>query len=101
MKFIVIGISDNPQPFFPPEVLDVIKNGKVFSGGKRHHDIVAPLLPKDAEWIDITVPLDAVFEQYGSLCRADSPSTGGGWGEALPSFSTTSPTTSTVLRKQV
>ena len=78
MKFIVIGISDNPQPFFPPEVLDVIKNGKVFSGGKRHHDIVAPLLPKDAEWIDITVPLDAVFEQYGSLCRADSPSTGGG-----------------------
>ncbi|MBR6194392.1 MAG: precorrin-6y C5,15-methyltransferase (decarboxylating) subunit CbiE [Prevotella sp.] len=83
MKFIVIGISDNPQPFFPPEVLDVIKNGKVFSGGKRHHDIVAPLLPKDAEWIDITVPLDAVFEQYGSLCRADSPSTGGGGGRLI------------------
>ncbi len=83
MMFIVIGISDNPQPFFPPEVLDVIKNGKVFSGGKRHHDIVAPLLPKDAEWIDITVPLDAVFEQYGSLCRADSPSTGGGGGRLI------------------
>jgi precorrin-6Y C5,15-methyltransferase (decarboxylating) len=83
MKFIVIGISDNPQPFFPPEVLDVIKNGKVFSGGKRHHDIVAPLLPKDTEWIDITVPLDAVFEQYGSLCRADSPSTGGGGGRLI------------------
>lgn len=83
MKFIVIGISDNPQPFFPPEVLEVIKNGKVFSGGKRHHDIVAPLLPKDAEWIDITVPLDAVFEQYGSLCRADSPSTGGGGGRLI------------------
>ena len=64
MKFIVIGITDNPQPFFPPEVLDIIKNGKAFSGGKRHHEIVAPLLPKDAEWIDITVPLDAVFEEY-------------------------------------
>ena len=64
MKFIVIGISDHPEPFFSPEVLDIIKNGKVFSGGKRHHEIVAPLLPADAQWIDITVPLDAVFEQY-------------------------------------
>ena len=64
MKFIVIGISDHPEPFFSPDVLDIIKNGKVFSGGKRHHEIVAPLLPADAQWIDITVPLDAVFEQY-------------------------------------
>jgi len=64
VKFYVIGISDNPLPFFPPEVLEVIRNGKVFSGGKRHHEIVKSLLPKDAEWIDITVPLDAVFEQY-------------------------------------
>lgn len=64
MKFIVIGITDNPKPFFPPEVLDIIKNGHVFSGGKRHHEIVASLLPENAEWIDITVPLDAVFDQY-------------------------------------
>ena len=64
MKFIVIGITDNPKPWFPPEVLEIIKNGKVFSGGKRHHEIVAPLLPEGAEWIDITAPLDAVFEQY-------------------------------------
>ena len=64
MKFIVIGISDAPEPFFTPEVLDIIKHGRVFSGGKRHHEIVASLLPEDAQWIDITVPLDAVFEQY-------------------------------------
>ena len=64
LKFIIIGITDNPKPFFPPEVMEVIKNGKVFSGGKRHHEIVAPYLPADAQWIDITVPLDAVFEQY-------------------------------------
>ena len=67
IKFVVIGITDNPQPWFPPEVLEIIKQGKVFSGGKRHHEIIAPLLPADAEWIDITVPLDAVFEQYSSL----------------------------------
>ena len=67
MKFIVIGITDNPNPWFPPEVMEVISKGKVFSGGKRHHEIVAPLLPQNAQWIDITVPLDAVFEQYSSF----------------------------------
>ena len=67
IRFIVIGITDNPQPWFPPEVMEIIKNGKVFSGGKRHHEIVAPLLPTDAEWIDITVPLEGVFKRYSAL----------------------------------
>ena len=67
MKFIVIGITDNPKPWFPPEVMDKIKQGRAFSGGKRHHEIVAPILPSDAEWIDVTVPLDAVFDYYYSL----------------------------------
>ena len=47
--------------------MEVISRGEVFSGGKRHHEIVAPLLPQDAQWIDITVPLDAVFEKYSSF----------------------------------
>ena len=64
MRFIVIGLTDHTEPTFPPEVMDIISRGKVFSGGKRHHEIVAPLLPSDAEWINITVPLDDVFEQY-------------------------------------
>ena len=64
MKFVVIGITDAPEPFFSPEVQDIIRRGKVFSGGRRHHEIVGAYLPTDAEWIDITVPLDAVFEQY-------------------------------------
>lgn len=67
MKFIVIGITDNPKPFFPPDVLEIIKKGKVFSGGKRHHEIVAAWLPEDAQWIDITVPIDDVFNQYSML----------------------------------
>ena len=67
MKFIVIGITDHPKPWFPPEVMEIIKQGTVFSGGRRHHEIVMPLLSPDAQWIDITVPLDKVFEQYKSL----------------------------------
>ena len=69
MKFIVIGITDNPEPFFPPEVMEIIQGGKVFSGGKRHHEIVSSLLPADVQWIDITVPLDSVFEQYQIVNR--------------------------------
>lgn len=64
--FYVIGISDSRQQFFSPEVIRFIKNGKVFSGGLRHHEILAPLLPENAQWIDITVPLDTVFLQYES-----------------------------------
>ena len=75
MRFIVIGISDHPQPWFPPEVLEIIRQGKVFSGGKRHHEIVTPLLPEGAEWIDITVPLNDVFERYISLTSHLSPLT--------------------------
>lgn len=64
MKYYVIGITDAPQPNFPHEVMEIIRHGRLFSGGKRHHEIVAPYLPDGAQWIDITVPLDAVFEQY-------------------------------------
>lgn len=64
MKFYVIGISDAPRPYLPPEVISIICKGRIFSGGKRHYGLVAPYLPVEAEWIDITTPLDAVFEQY-------------------------------------
>ena len=64
MKFYVIGISDAPRPYLPPEVISIICNGRVFSGGKRHYGLVAPYLPEGAQWIEITTPLDAVFEQY-------------------------------------
>ena len=74
MRFVVIGITDHPEPWFPPEVMEIIKNGKIFSGGKRHHEIVAPLLPADAQWIDITIPLDAVFEQYQLTPNTHHPS---------------------------
>ena len=62
--FIVIGMTDDRKVWFPPEVQAAIQAGRVFSGGKRHHEIVASLLPEDAVWIDIIVPLDAVFRQY-------------------------------------
>lgn len=64
LRFLVIGINDNPQPTFTDEVKRVIDGGKVFSGGLRHHEIVGNVLPDGAQWIDITVPLSDVYRQY-------------------------------------
>ncbi len=83
-RFIVIGITDNPRPWFPPEVQEVIRQVKVFSGGKRHHEIVAPLLPEGAEWIDITVPLEKVFNAY--RLRSDAAKTIGVFASGDPLF---------------
>lgn len=63
-KCTIIGISDSRQQWFPPNVAKAIANGKVFSGGKRHREIVGEILPADAVWIDITVPISKVFSQY-------------------------------------
>lgn len=65
-KFTVIGISDSQEQFFTPRIIGIIRSCRVFSGGKRHHGIVEHLLPRDAVWIDVTAPLESVFERYGS-----------------------------------
>ncbi|MBR6106272.1 MAG: precorrin-6y C5,15-methyltransferase (decarboxylating) subunit CbiE [Paludibacteraceae bacterium] len=63
-KCTIIGISDSRNQWLPPQATDAICNGRVFSGGKRHYEIMGPKLPPNALWIDICVPLSAVFEQY-------------------------------------
>ena len=62
--FYVVGISDERDVQLPAAVRERIARGHVFSGGRRHREIVGGWLPEGAVWIDITVPLDRVFEQY-------------------------------------
>lgn len=68
--FTVVGMSDESGARFADEVLEEIGKCRIFSGGKRHHELVAHLLPSGARWIDVTVPLSDVFEQYRA---ADEP----------------------------
>lgn len=63
-KCSIIGISDSREQWLAPDVMKAIERGRVFSGGKRHHEIMEKYLPADACWIDITVPLSAVFAEY-------------------------------------
>ncbi|MBO6078595.1 MAG: precorrin-6y C5,15-methyltransferase (decarboxylating) subunit CbiE [Bacteroidaceae bacterium] len=62
--FHIIGISDNPGQELTKAAEAVIAAGKVFSGGKRHYELMRSRIPQGAQWIEITVPLADVFRQY-------------------------------------
>ena len=64
LSFIVLGMNDEEAPQFSPDPQALIAQHRIFSGGRRHHELVAALLPEDALWIDITVPLEDVYAQY-------------------------------------
>ncbi|MCD7914465.1 MAG: precorrin-6y C5,15-methyltransferase (decarboxylating) subunit CbiE [Tannerellaceae bacterium] len=64
IKFIVIGIDDNPEQCFPSFLERIIQQAIVFSGGIRHHEIMKSYLPEEYHWISIVTPLDEVFRQY-------------------------------------
>ncbi len=64
MNYTIIGIDDNQTQEFSKEVQQIIGQNTVFSGGKRHYEIVKKYLPTEHKWIAITVPLQEVFEQY-------------------------------------
>lgn len=66
MQFTVIGIDDNQEQDFKPELKMLINDNQVFSGGKRHYKIVKDYLPSNHIWIEIKVPLSEVFQQYKS-----------------------------------
>lgn len=64
--FHIIGISDDSRAYLSPDILEVVAANNVFSGGRRHHELVKSYLPEGAVWIDITVPLNEVFACYAS-----------------------------------
>lgn len=65
-KFYIIGIDDNGRREFPAEVREIVASHRIFSGGKRHHELMRDRLPEQSVWIDITVPLEKVFEKYAA-----------------------------------
>lgn len=64
LSFVVVGISDEGAGTLTEEVRAALPLYRVFSGGKRHRELVSHLLPEGARWIDVTVPLEDVYEQY-------------------------------------
>ena len=64
MNCFIIGIDDNRQLHFSPEIQRVIVSHTVFSRWARHYEIVKPHLPHSHTWIPVTVPLTDVFARY-------------------------------------
>ncbi len=63
MTFYIIGIG-NKTPQFTSEQLEYIESTTVFSGGKRHYELVKTQLPQNHRWIFITSPMAKVFDAY-------------------------------------
>ncbi len=63
-KCYIIGLSDSHRLWLTPEVMKIISAGRVFSGGMRHHEIIASMLPTRYVWINITIPITDVLEKY-------------------------------------
>ncbi|QHS58519.1 precorrin-6y C5,15-methyltransferase (decarboxylating) subunit CbiE [Chitinophaga agri] len=64
MEYIVIGISNHPHSVLPEGAMEIVPHYKVFSGGKRHYELVKEQLPEKHEWIDIRSDMPGLFRQY-------------------------------------
>lgn len=67
----MVGMDDNPQPKHIEVIIKSVKHDNIFSGGKRHYEIVKPFLPADAVWIEIKTPIDAILAEYSRLIQED------------------------------
>ena len=52
------------KPSFSEEVLRIIDSAEVFSGGKRHYELIKGLLPAEHQWITISGSMEAVAQAY-------------------------------------
>lgn len=70
MNYYVIGISNNPDFILSDEVNALLQQEKIFSGGKRHYELVKHILPGDHNWINIVGDMPALFQQYKQVNRS-------------------------------
>lgn len=64
MKYTVIGIPNNSTITFSDEIKSLLPGHRLFSGGKRHYELVKEHLPSVHEWIDIKSDVQLLVEQF-------------------------------------
>ena len=64
-KFYIIGIDDNGQREFQAEVREIITTHRVFSGGKRHYELMREKGQRSARPSAGTVCLDRYHRTSG------------------------------------
>ena len=64
INYYLIGIGNHPKPLIDEDVQNLIDRSLIFSGGKRHYQLMKPLLPNEHVWIEISGGMDNVIAQY-------------------------------------
>ncbi|MCG8733554.1 precorrin-6y C5,15-methyltransferase (decarboxylating) subunit CbiE [Tenacibaculum finnmarkense] len=67
IDFYLIGISNHPTPKLNDDVLNLIQESTVFSGGKRHYQLVKSYLPENHTWIEISGKMDFLINKYKKI----------------------------------
>ncbi len=60
----MIGISNDPDYILPDEARQLLLSHEVFSGGKRHYELVRKYLPAYHHWIDIQGNMPVLFDKF-------------------------------------
>lgn len=68
-SFILIGLSDSPEPHLEPVALEVIASHRIFAGGERHREIVGRMLPEGHRWITVAPPIDGVLSALAGVAE--------------------------------
>lgn len=66
MDIYLIGIGNHAEVRLSPDMLELIAGHNVFSGGKRHYNLVRQHLPNDHVWIGISADMPALMDEYQS-----------------------------------
>jgi precorrin-6Y C5,15-methyltransferase (decarboxylating) len=62
--YTVVGLPNQPLVAWPPDIGRLVAAHTVFSGGRRHYELVKSLLPSAHTWINIGGDMTALFAQY-------------------------------------
>ena len=70
MDYIVIGISNNSNFILSDEVKLQLSLHRIFSGGKRHYELIKEHLPSNHQWIEIKSHVKQLIEQYKQINKS-------------------------------
>ena len=62
LSFKVIGLPDSASQPLPDEAMKAVRSATVFSGGKRHHELVAALLPAEADLMSLSTITHILYD---------------------------------------
>ncbi len=66
-QYTVVGLPNQAPAALPPAVQRLVATHAVFSGGRRHYELVKSQLPDPHTWLTIGGDLPALFAQYRAM----------------------------------